>query len=183
MNFLKNSLFRDLKTGKYIKDNSPIYSLPFEVGRKVWLVQAYDSKLFSHQEELALDFKIKEGTIICAARGGIVDAMYSESDKGGLKPSNYSDGNYVIIKHDDGSYAGYWHLQKNSVLVQVGERVTAGTLLGRSGNTGYSAFPHLHFYVWREDGEMGYRTIPTRFYTHRGIRYLRPGRFYKRKRH
>ena len=39
---------RDLKAGKFNEDSSYIYSLPFENKKKVFLVQGYESKVFSH---------------------------------------------------------------------------------------------------------------------------------------
>ena len=169
---------RDLKNGKFKTDSSFIYNLPFENKKKVFLVQAYESS-FSHKEERALDFKVKNGTRICAARDGIVTSAREDSDKGGLKPENLSDGNYVTIKHDDGSVAHYWHLQKDGILVNIGDSVKAGQPIGLSGNSGYSAFPHLHFEVQGYDGNGNYGQIPTRFYTDRGVIYLRPGKFYR----
>ena len=117
---------RDLKAGKFKADSSYIYTLPFEKNKKVFLIQAYESKM-SHKGERALDFKIKKGTRICAAREGVITAFRSDSDKGGLKDENLSDGNYISIKHSDGSIAHYWHLQKNGVLVNVGDTVKAAT--------------------------------------------------------
>jgi murein DD-endopeptidase MepM/ murein hydrolase activator NlpD len=169
---------RDLKAGKFKDDSSPIYSLPFERGKKVFLIQAYDSKM-SHKGELALDFKVKKGTKICAARDGVVIALRSNSDRGGLKPENLSDGNYISIRHADGSVAHYWHLQKNGVLVNTGDSVQKGQVIGLSGNTGYSAFPHLHFEVSGYDAAGQFRHLPTRFQTKKGVLYLRPGKFYR----
>lgn len=164
---------RQLKNGDFTNDKTYVYALPFEQGKKVYLVQAYDSKL-SHKGEFALDFKVKKGTVICAAREGKVIAARSDSDKGGLNPENLSDGNYISIQHSDGSIAHYWHLQKNGVKVNVGDEVLKGQQIGNSGNTGYSAFPHLHFEVV-QNGEQ----VPTRFQTRKGIRYLRPSKFYR----
>ena len=164
---------RELKNGSFVNDNSYIYDLPFQKGKKVYLIQAYDSKL-SHKDEYALDFKVKEGTAICAAREGKVIAARGDSDKGGLKPENLSDGNYISIQHSDGSIAHYWHLKKDGVLVAVGDTVIKGQTIGYSGNTGYSAFPHLHFEVVQ-----GGKQVPTRFKTTRGTKYLKPSRFYK----
>ena len=93
---------RDLKSGKFKEDSSYIYSLPFENTKKVFLIQAYDSKM-SHKGELALDFKVKKKTRVCAARDGIVTGARGDSDEGGLKPENMSDGNYISIQHDDGT--------------------------------------------------------------------------------
>ena len=169
---------RDLKEGKFKDDSSYIYSLPFENKKKVFLIQAYDSKM-SHKGELALDFKVKKKTKICAARDGVVISAREDSDKGGLKPGNMSDGNYISIQHYDGSIAHYWHLIKNGVMVNVGDTITKGQLIGLSGNTGYSAFPHLHFEVIGNDGKGSIRQLPTRFYTNKGTIYLRPGHFYR----
>lgn len=168
----------DLKNGKNKQDSSYIYTLPFEHKKRVFLIQGYES-MFSHKGERALDFKVKNGTTVCAARGGVVTAIRKDSDVGGLKPENLSDGNYIFIQHDDGSVANYWHFKNNGVLVTVGDTVKTGQPIGLSGNTGYSAFPHLHFEVQGYDGAGNFTQLPTRFYTQRGIIYLRPGRFYR----
>jgi murein DD-endopeptidase MepM/ murein hydrolase activator NlpD len=165
---------RDLKSGRVQPDSSYIYSLPFEKGKKHLLVQAYMSNL-SHKGEIALDFKMKKGTKICAARAGVVTAFREDSDKGGLKQEMLSEGNYIIIRHADGTQGHYWHLKKNGVLVNMGDTVQQGQLIGLSGNTGYSAFAHLHFEV--VDTASG--QIPTRFRTKKGIKYLRPGKWHK----
>lgn len=168
----------DLKNGKFKDDSSYVYILPFEHKKKVFLVQGYES-MFSHKSEKALDFKVKSGTKVCAARDGIVTAVRKDSDKRGLKPENLSDGNYITIQHSDGSVAWYWHFQKDGVLVNEGDTVKTGQWIGLSGNTGYSAFPHLHFEVQGHEASGSYTQLPTRFYTQKGIIYLRPGKFYR----
>jgi len=170
----------DLKSGKFKEDSSYIYDLPFENKKKVFLIQGYDSKM-SHKGEYALDFKVKKKTKICAARDGVVVGARGDSNKGGLKPENLSDGNYVSIKHYDGSVAHYWHLIKNGALVNVGDTIIKGQVIGLSGNTGYSAFPHLHFEVIGYDDKGNYRQLATRFNTNKGIVYLRPAHFYRVK--
>ena len=169
---------QDLKNGKFKADTSYIYTLPFEYKKRVFLIQAYESKL-SHRGERALDFKVKNGTKICAARDGIVIAAREDSDKGGLASEHLSDGNYISIKHHDGSVAHYWHLQKDGAMVNVGDTIKVGQWIGLSGNTGYSAFPHLHFEVQGYDASGNYTQLATRFYTQKGVIYLRPGKFYK----
>ncbi len=172
---LTNTEIRNLKNGNLKPDNSHIYTLPFAKGNKFLLIQAYNSKM-SHQSELALDFKMHKGSKICAARGGVVIATKEDSDVGGLKDEYLLQGNHIIIKHNDGSTAMYWHLQKDGVLVNIGDTIQQGQLIGYSGNTGYTAFPHLHFQLQNAEGN----EIATRFYTKKGVIYLRPGKWYKR---
>lgn len=172
---LSNEEIRNLKAGRVKPDNSHIYSLPFIKGNRFLLIQAYNSSM-SHNAEISLDFKMKQGSKVCAARGGIVTAIKEDSDEGGLKDEYLSKGNHIIIIHNDGSEAMYWHLQKDGALVNVGDTVLQGQHIGYSGNTGYSAFPHLHFQVYDHNG----KNIATRFYTKKGVIYLRPGKWYKR---
>ena len=172
---------KQLKGGDFKKDTSYIYWLPFQKGNRYLLIQGYDSKM-SHSNELALDFKMKQGSKICAAREGIVIGMREDSDKGGLKNEYLSEGNYVIILHPDGTEANYWHIQTNGAVVNIGDTVKKGQLIALSGNTGYTAFPHLHFEVVPANSNKGYKNfyqLPTRFYTKKGIRYLKPAKYYK----
>ena len=159
------------------EDNSFIYSLPYRKGESHLLVQAYQSR-FSHKNEFALDFRMHKGSKVCAARSGVVVEVKEDSRRGGLKAKFLSEGNHVIIRHDDGTYGNYWHLRHNGVLVQVGDSVVQGQLIALSGNTGYTAFPHLHFEVTTEF-TAGRNQIPTRFHTRKGDRYLKPLHWYR----
>jgi murein DD-endopeptidase MepM/ murein hydrolase activator NlpD len=55
-------------------------------------------------------------------------------------------GNATIIDHGWGVYTAYMH--QSEILVQVGEQVNTGHLIGLVGNTGRVVGPHLHFEVW-----------------------------------
>jgi murein DD-endopeptidase MepM/ murein hydrolase activator NlpD len=154
------------------------YTLPYEKGKSYLLVQAYQSKLFSHKGEYALDFKMKKGAKICAARSGIVVEIKEDSKKGGTKPKYLSEGNHVIIKHNDGTYGNYWHLKYNGALVNVGDTIEQGQIIGLAGKTGYAAFSHLHFEVTTEFTP-GQHQIPTQFLTKKGKTYLKPMHWYK----
>ena len=170
--------FRALQKGKVKDDSSYVYALPYAVGTKHRLVQGYFSR-FTHRNRAALDFKMKKGTAIYAARGGVVARVKEDGDKGGLDAAYRQFGNNIIINHNDGTRAGYWHLQHNGIVVNVGDTVQQGQLIGYSGNTGYTAFPHLHFIVWKSEAG-NWRQIGTRFLTRKGAKYLRPFKQYKR---
>jgi murein DD-endopeptidase MepM/ murein hydrolase activator NlpD len=167
----------DLKNGRMLHDSSYVYSLPYEQGKTFFLVQGYHSKM-SHRGEIALDFKMRRGTKVCAMRGGVIHEIREDSNKGGLRIKYLSEGNYVLLKHDDGSFAWYFHLKKNGVVVESGDTVHVGQLIAYSGNSGYSAFPHLHVEVVIQGSESA-RQVPTRFRIRSGVQYLKPGRFYR----
>lgn len=168
-----------LQKGKLRDDTSYVYSLPYEAGTKHGLVQGYFGA-FSHKERAALDFKMKKGTNIMAARAGVVIRVKEDGTKGGWNKKYRSHGNNIVIQHEDGSRAGYWHLQHNGALVNIGDTVKQGQIIALSGNTGYSAVPHLHFIAWRYDGNNKWQQMATRFKTSRGIIYLRAWKKYRR---
>lgn len=170
---------RKLQRGIIVDDTSYIYALPFEEGRAYWMVQGYFSR-FSHKERAALDFKMKRGSRICAARDGVVVRVKEDGERGGLNKKYRADGNNIVIQHADGSRAGYWHLQKDGAWVNVGDTVQRGQVIGLSGKTGYAAFPHLHFLVWDFDNDGKWQQVPTRFETNKGVRYLKSIKRYKK---
>ncbi|HYO83907.1 MAG TPA: M23 family metallopeptidase, partial [Bryobacteraceae bacterium] len=57
------------------------------------------------------------------------------------------EGNYVVLDVGDGRFVTYAHLIPGSLTVKRGDRVRAGQVLGKIGNSGNSSGPHLHFQV------------------------------------
>jgi len=171
---------RQLQKGIIKDDTSFVYHLPFEKNKSHLLVQGYFSR-YSHKNRAALDFKMKRGTSVCAARDGVVVRVKEDGNKGGWNKKYRPFGNVIVIQHADGSRAGYWHLQFNGALVNVGDTVKQDQPIGLSGKTGYTLFPHLHFIVWRFDGKGQWQQVGTRFKTSKGIKYLRPMRRYSNK--
>ena len=169
---------RGLLNGSVKDDTSFVYALPYKEGKTFRVIQGYFSH-FSHKERAALDFNMKRGTEITAAREGVVVRVKEDGDRGGLKKKYRPYGNNIVIRHSDSSRAGYWHLQKDGALVQVGDTVRMGQVIGLSGKTGYAAVPHLHFLVWKSNGRGNWQQIPTRFKTSKGIKYLRFWKKYK----
>jgi murein DD-endopeptidase MepM/ murein hydrolase activator NlpD len=159
-------------------DSNYVYELPVKGSKKALIIQGYNGK-YSHKGDYALDFRLKKGSIVCAAREGIVHKVEDQFKKGGPNKKYLSKGNYIIIKHSDGTYAAYWHLGYKGVVVKVGETVQKGDIIGFSGNTGYSSWPHLHFDVYYfSNGKQV--TIPTKFETSKGIKQLKVYRRYKK---
>ena len=92
----------------------------------------------------------KRGSYAYAARDGeIIDIT-----------SNSSSGYYVIIKHDNGYYTRYAHLQNTdgndrlgrtssaTKYISIGQRVKAHDIIGEIGSSGDSTGVHLHFEIW-----------------------------------
>ena len=113
---------------------------------------------FTPKGRYAVDIAMPEGTPIVAARGGMVVKIENEQSGRGNNPA----GNFVRIMHDDGTMGVYLHLMKGSVAVREGQRVETGTRIARSGNTGNSTGPHLHFVVQRNVG-LAIESIPFDF--------------------
>lgn len=85
--------------------------------------------------------------VVAAADGTVETTNDGEYDRcsSGACSGGSGYGNYVKIRHDDGSVTYYAHLKKWTVAVSVGQRVRCGTRLGLVGSSGYSTGPHLHF--------------------------------------
>ena len=125
---------------------------------------------------------MKKGTAVLAARDGVVTRVKEDSDKGGGNKKYRPFGNNIVIQHADNTRSGYWHIQKDGVLVNVGDTVMRGQVIALSGNTGYTAFPHLHFIVWKFNEKGQWQQVATRFQTSKGVKYLKPWKWYRNKR-
>lgn len=139
--------------------DGPAYALPWRGGP--FHVSQGAGGDYSHNSprgRYAVDIAMPVGTPIVAARAGTV--LQVRNGQQGRLPD--PAGNYVRVEHADGTHAAYLHLQRGSVQVKPGQRVEAGSLLGKSGNTGRSTGPHLHFVVQQMQGG-SLLSIPFRF--------------------
>lgn len=137
----------------------PAYALPWRGGP--FRISQGAGGDFSHNTSrgrYAVDIAMPVGTPILAARAGTVVSI--RDGQAGRRPD--PAGNYVRIRHADGTESAYLHLAKGSVLVKPEQQVKVGTPLGQSGNTGRSTGPHLHFVVQKPLGET-LVSIPFRF--------------------
>ena len=155
-----------------------IYDLPFREGSSYKVVQGYGGR-FSHKNKAALDFYMPVGTPVYAARGGVIFTFKDDSNEGGPFSKYGRKANYIMIKHSDGSFGCYWHLQKKGVVVKKGN-VSKGQLIGYSGNTGFVLRPHLHFAVKRILNYEKDSFVRTKFKTTKGIQLLEKGKTYGR---
>ena len=70
-------------------------------------------------------------------------------------------GNHIIMRSDQGVYALFAHLRKDSFAVKVGQRVRAGQAIAAVGNSGNTIQPHLHFQLMRDNAP--FTAIPLPF--------------------
>ncbi len=82
-----------------------------------------------------IDIAVPGGSMVRTAGGGTV-----------LQAGEHEAyGRFVLIEHPEGYQSMYGHLSR--ILAIQGTRVRAGEVIGRSGDTGRSSAPHLHFEI------------------------------------
>lgn len=150
-----------LRDGQCEAQRAPIHFLPFRAGVETKIQQAFHGYM-SHKDDLAyaVDLQCTEGTPVTASRGARVWAVKEDSNTGCADPVCLDQANYVILDHGDGTYSEYYHLRYMGALVEEGEHVCAGEVIGICGNTGYSTGPHLHFALT----DVSRRTVPFQFF-------------------
>lgn len=139
-----------------------LYRLPWPDGLSFMFIQAPGGRITTHFTQAtlhAVDIGMPEGMSVLAARAGIVEATEAGQGASPIEDPLTYEGNFVHVRHDDGTAAIYAHLKHRGVAVESGQAVRAGQLLGYSGATGDVLEPHLHFAVVR-DGV----SVPIRFY-------------------
>ena len=107
---------------------------------KGWVTQVFGPSIhpFGHYWYLhrGLDLAFGYGVPIMATANGKV--VKKDFDENGF-------GYYIDIQHKYGFKTRYAHLQRQ--LVEVGQRITQGEVIGTMGNSGMSTGPHLHYEV------------------------------------
>lgn len=129
-----------------------LYRLPWADARSFMFTQVPGGQITSHFTKAtlhAVDIDMPEGVSIVAARAGIVEMVEARHGRTPEEAPVTYEGNFVRVRHADGTAATYAHLKYGGVAVALGEAVELGQLLGYSGATGDAEYPHLHFVVTR----------------------------------
>ena len=138
---------------------------PFAAGEEYPVSQGFQGERThtTPDSEFAIDIVMPVGTPVLAARAGTVMDVEEDFNRGGTDRSKFVDkANHVRILHADGTMGLYAHLDLASVSVRPGSRIRAGQQIARSGNTGFSTGPHLHFAVQANIG-MKLISLPFKF--------------------
>lgn len=150
----RDIVFRYVIGDPETKPSSELVFPPFTDYKPMRISQGFNGK-FSHNQKsnrYAVDIGMPVGTKITAVKEGLVIRTKDDYALAGVSsPFFFDKANLVEILHDDGTYALYGHLLLGGVHVKVGDKVSAGQVIGLSGNTGYSTGPHLHFAIHYND--------------------------------
>ena len=120
---------------------------------------------FSHDQQpsqFAVDFSMDVGVDIRAARDGTVIVAKDNYNFGGKSDYFLDKANHVMVLHADGSIAVYAHILSGSATVSHGDQVVAGQRIARSGESGFTTGPHLHFALLRNVGAV-LMSVPFQF--------------------
>lgn len=86
------------------------------------------------------------------------DFVFCINDK-----NNAKEANFVAILQDDGVIAYYYHLKRDSIAVNVGDRINCGQFLGKVGSSGISSAPHMHLTLQRMKRDANFPKTPDDF--------------------
>jgi murein DD-endopeptidase MepM/ murein hydrolase activator NlpD len=100
-----------------------------------YVTRGYAATGTAEEQHSGVDVAVPVGDLVRAAGGGTVLQAGDDPEYG----------RFVLLQHPNGYQTMYGHLSR--VTAQEGARVAAGAVLGRSGSTGRSTAPHLHFEV------------------------------------
>jgi murein DD-endopeptidase MepM/ murein hydrolase activator NlpD len=119
-----------------------------------WVRVGQNGKLWEGPRDELSSYPYYGAKVRSVADGRVVGTRDTEPEQTpGDFPSildlNDFGGNYVVVDIGEGRYAYYAHLQQRNegVLVERGDRVRMGQVLGKLGNTGNTDAPHLHFMI------------------------------------
>jgi len=143
-----------------------LFPVRCEIGRDCWFFAYMDLQSGAAYRDYRCGFRTYEGhkgtdiapvdpaarlPVIAAADGVVAGVRDGMDDKPARGPDRAGRecGNGVRLNHGGGWTTQYCHLQRGGVMVRKGARVSAGEVLGRTGSSGRSEIPHLHFQVER----------------------------------
>lgn len=94
------------------------------------------------------DYEAFDAEIIAPANGIVTEVVYDRPDLPiGRKDTVRASGNKILIDHENGEFSLIAHFKQNSIIVNIGERVNQGQLLGLCGNSGNTTEPHIHYHL------------------------------------
>lgn len=152
-----------------VADDNYQYQPPFDSPKEHIVTQAFNGK-FSHTNnynKYAVDIAMNVGTYLTAVRSGTVVWVKDDYHMSGTTRYFLDKANGIKILHDDGTFSLYAHILMDTAVVKEGDKVTTGDRLARSGSSGFSTGPHLHFSIIKNIGLRNI-SIPFKFVDSKG---------------
>jgi len=147
--------------GPYPDQTDSPWVLPYPVGESYAVAQG-NCNPPGHggdDAQYAYDFRMPIGALVVSVASGVVVALEEENPNSTARKGSWGDANLVVIQHPSGHWSGYGHLDLWGVLVEIGDIVSQGQVVARSGDSGQSFSPHLHFVVT----DSASRSVPVTF--------------------
>ncbi len=148
------------------------YYAPFGSAKGHRITQGFNGK-FSHTSEYsryAVDIAMDVGTYLTAVRAGTVIWVKDDYHMSGTTRYFLDKANVIKVLHDDGTFASYAHILMDTAVVKEGDKVARGDRLARSGSSGFSTGPHLHFSIIKNTGLKSI-SIPFKFVDNTGTAF------------
>ncbi len=135
--------------------------------------------LYKNNGHSNFDHYCYEEDVIAVSNGivvGVLDSIkeheYPPKMDENLSFKNFT-GNLVLLDIGNGIIASYAHLIPNSIIVNVGDTLVKGDLIGKIGNSGNSTASHLHFHLSRPDFNLvDSSDILGQFWSSEGVSYI-----------
>ena len=132
-----------------------------------------ENRLFSGPLNENSSYPYFGAPIYSAAKGKVVRVRdgLPEQTPGSLPEGatiQNAGGNHVVVDIGHGRYAFYAHLQPGSIRVKKGQRIKAGRVIGKLGNTGNTDGAHLHFHIMDSPSPLQSNGLPFVFTKFRG---------------
>lgn len=138
------------------------FPLPKEFRDKIVQPTGEYAHANSPVSKYAVDIICPVDTPVFASCSGTVIVVWDGYTEWGLDKALANKVNVVGMEHEDGTYAEYLHLGVGKISVKVGDKITAGQKIARTGLSGYMSEPHLHFNVFRMEKDKAI-SIPFEF--------------------
>lgn len=137
--------------GRTVTDNYHVVTADQRFAYDILIMK--DGKSYSGDGQSKEQYYCWGEPVLAPGSGTVLTAIAGLPDnEPGVMDAANPPGNHVIIDLGNDEFALLAHLQKDSVLVEPGDEVSAGDTLGLCGNSGNTSEPHIHFHIQDETG-------------------------------
>jgi hypothetical protein len=156
--------------GRSVAENS--FVMNPESRHAVVFVPLKDGRPFATDGKTNEDYFCFGQPVLAPADGTIVQVQNNYPDSQPGKPIlEIGKGNYVVISHGQSEFSVVSSLKQGSITQQRGAKVKAGDVVGRCGNSGTAAVPHLEYRLQSTRGVPDPSSLPAQF-----VEYIADGK-------